>query len=140
MGTGGASKNVDGIDMWMEGTPPRKFLIIGVINDSRPGRGIAMLLRDGHIAAMAKEKGGDAVLLRFEETEHVANISNSTSFTSGSASAYTSGTANAYKVGNNINIDGRANTQIYGSSSTSTTGVTQSIIRKHTKVYVVKYL
>lgn len=65
-GTGGASKKVDGIDLWIEGTPPRNFQIVGVIHDHRPGRGISMLLRDGKIAAVAKQQGGDGVLLSFD--------------------------------------------------------------------------
>ena len=36
-GHGGASKRVDGIDLWVIGTPPRKFQVIGYIEDSRPG-------------------------------------------------------------------------------------------------------
>jgi len=38
-GQGGASKNVNGVDFWVMGTPPRKFRIIGYIEDSRK-RGI----------------------------------------------------------------------------------------------------
>ena len=30
-GRGGASKNVDGVDIWLDGTPARKFKIIGYI-------------------------------------------------------------------------------------------------------------
>jgi hypothetical protein len=32
-GKGGASKNVDGVDIWLDGTPARKFKIIGYITD-----------------------------------------------------------------------------------------------------------
>jgi hypothetical protein len=49
-GKGGAAKNINGIDIWLVGTPPRKFRIIGYITDSRPGRGIAMAMRDSDIA------------------------------------------------------------------------------------------
>jgi len=58
-GKGGASKNVNGVDIWLVGTPPRKFRIIGYITDSRPGGLIPMARRDADLAAEAKKNGGD---------------------------------------------------------------------------------
>jgi len=57
-GRGGASKNVNGVDIWLVGTPPRKFRIIGYITDSRPGGAIPMARRDADLAAAAKRNGG----------------------------------------------------------------------------------
>jgi hypothetical protein len=57
-GKGGASKNINGIDIWLVGTPPRKFRIIGYITDSRPGGVIPMARRDADLAAAAKRNGG----------------------------------------------------------------------------------
>ncbi len=45
-GQGGASKNVNGIDFWVIGTPPRKYCIIGYIQDSRKAGIIEMATRD----------------------------------------------------------------------------------------------
>jgi hypothetical protein len=36
IGQGGAAKTINGVDIWQIGTPPRKFQIIGFIEDSRP--------------------------------------------------------------------------------------------------------
>jgi hypothetical protein len=58
-GKGGASKNVNGVDIWLVGTPPRKFRIIGYITDSRPDGLIPMARRDADLAAEAKKNGGD---------------------------------------------------------------------------------
>jgi len=71
LGTGGASKKVDGVDIWVDGTPPRKFQVIGFIEDSRPGRGPAMAARNKALASKAKANGGDGVLLRDEQKENV---------------------------------------------------------------------
>jgi hypothetical protein len=37
IGQGGAAKRIDEIDIWQIGAPPRKFQIIGFIEDTRPG-------------------------------------------------------------------------------------------------------
>jgi hypothetical protein len=58
-GKGGASKNVNGVDIWLVGTPPQKSRIIGYITDSRPGGLIPMARRDADLAAEAKKNGGD---------------------------------------------------------------------------------
>lgn len=73
-GNGGASKSVNGIDIWVDGAPPRPFKIIGFIEDSRPGRGPALAARNGALAAKAKEHGGDAVVLGGEQRENVGSI------------------------------------------------------------------
>src|SRR5258707_5601703 len=67
-GRGGASKNVNGVDIWLVGTPPRKFRIIGYITDSRPGGAIPMARRDADLEAVAKKSGGDGILLNAEQT------------------------------------------------------------------------
>jgi hypothetical protein len=58
-GRGDASKNVDGVNIWLVETPSRKFKIIGYITDSRPGRPIPMAMRDSDLAAAATKNGGD---------------------------------------------------------------------------------
>jgi hypothetical protein len=77
-GTGGAAKNVNGIDLWIMGTPPRKFRIIGYITDSRPGGPIPMAMRDGAIASEARAKGGDAVIMNSDNSQlmGMANMTN----------------------------------------------------------------
>jgi hypothetical protein len=64
-GKGGTIRVVDGIDFWENGEPDRKYKIIGVIDDYR-GEGLISRLvsRDVTIANMAREKGGDAVIIK----------------------------------------------------------------------------
>jgi hypothetical protein len=63
IGQGVASKRIDGIDIWVIGAPPRRFQIIGYIEDSRPGGPPSMAQRNPALAALAKQQGGDAVLI-----------------------------------------------------------------------------
>src|SRR5258708_30668568 len=56
-GRGGASKNINGIDIWLVGTPPRKFRIIGYITDSRPG-GVIPMARRCESCSRCEEKWG----------------------------------------------------------------------------------
>src|SRR5258708_22408276 len=58
-GKGGASKNVNGVDIWLVGTPPRKFRIIGYITDSRPGGVIPMARRCGSCSRCEEKWGTD---------------------------------------------------------------------------------
>jgi hypothetical protein len=56
-GTGGACETRDGIDLWWNGTPPRKYTIIGVlIQGTLSPAGDAALVRE------AKAMGGNGVL------------------------------------------------------------------------------
>jgi hypothetical protein len=61
-GKGGTVRNVNGIDFWENGEPDCKFKILGVIDDTR-GSGIVFGNGDGDMAKVAREHGGDAVLL-----------------------------------------------------------------------------
>jgi hypothetical protein len=62
-GKGGTVRNVGGIEFWENGDPNRKYRILGVINDSRDEGAIARSSRDGSIAKITRERGGDAVIL-----------------------------------------------------------------------------
>jgi hypothetical protein len=111
-GKGGASKNVDGVDIWLVGTPPRKFKIIGYVTDSRPGGPIPMAMRDSDLAAAAKKNGGDGILLKADQADFLGTYS----------------TANATAVTNG-NV-----TTAFGS------GVSVPIVRREGQYYVIKYL
>ena len=84
-GKGGASKNINGVDIWLVGTPSRKFRIIGYITDSRPRGPIPMARRDADLASEAKKNGGDGILLKADRTDFVGVYStgNATAFASG---------------------------------------------------------
>src|SRR5260221_12506093 len=96
-GRGGASKNVDGVDIWLDGTPPRKFKIIGYISDSRPGGPIPMAMRDSDLAAAAKKNGGDGILLKAEQSDFLGTYS------TGNATAFASGNV-ATAVGSSVSV------------------------------------
>lgn len=111
-GRGGASKNVDGVDIWLDGSPPRKFKIIGYITDSRPGGPLPMAMRDSDLAAAARKNGGDGILLKAEQADFLGTYS----------------TANATAVTNG-NL-----TTAFGS------GVSVPIVRREGQYYVIKYV
>ncbi len=61
-GKGGTVRNVQGIDFWENGEPDRKYRILGVIDDARKDS-IFVPGKDGAVAKLARERGGDAVIL-----------------------------------------------------------------------------
>jgi hypothetical protein len=123
-GTGGAFVNVDGIDIWQEGTPPRKFQVIGVITDSRAAGPIAMAGRNKGIARMAKRYGGNAVLLAADLREFAGMLSTS--------NATTNINASAYRYGNTA--------YAYGTANTFAMGTTAPMYRANSKYYIIRYL
>jgi hypothetical protein len=62
-GKGGTVRVVNGIDFWENGEPDRKYKILGVIDDSRGEGLISRSGKDNAIAKVARERGGDAVIL-----------------------------------------------------------------------------
>lgn len=66
-GRGGNMKVVDGVDFWLDGSPPRRFQILGSIVDERHKTGLigamAMSNLEQDIAKRAHAAGGDAVIL-----------------------------------------------------------------------------
>jgi hypothetical protein len=111
-GQGGTRKVVDGLDVWTNGDPPRRFRILGIIDDERPGGIIPMARLKHDIAEKARQHGGDAVII----------ISSSSQL------------AGYYSAG-------AVNTQFYGRSATSFgTGTTVPITRRSSKYAVIKYL
>jgi hypothetical protein len=123
-GKGGASKNVNGIDFWVLGTPPRKFRIIGYIEDSRKRGIIENATRDPNVAAKAKAAGGDAVIRTGDFEQYVATVSTAT------GNAYTTG--NASIVGNTA--------QFNANTTTSGTQVSVPIFWRNSQYLVIKYL
>jgi len=73
-GSGGACAVVDGVEMWSYGAPNRPYRVIGVLEDSRPGGIIPMARRDGNIAAEAKERGADGVIIIGSQKENVGTM------------------------------------------------------------------
>lgn len=89
-GKGGTKVVVDGMELWDNGDPPRKFKVLGIIDDERPGGLIPMSQLRSDMAKKAREAGGDA-LIQLNSQSQIAGY-----YTSSSASAYGNTTATAY--------------------------------------------
>jgi hypothetical protein len=70
LGQGGICRAVDGIDIWENGSPPRRYKILGVVDATVVSKAIFMAASGGHsshldarLAKEAKKHGGDAVIL-----------------------------------------------------------------------------
>lgn len=93
-GDGGAKKTVEGVDFWSEGSPPFKFKIIGVITDRRHKTGLIGKMRmaslETDVAQIAKENGGDGVILAASEAEAVGalGMAQGNSFGNGSVAGF----------------------------------------------------
>ena len=66
-GQGGEKKVVDGVDFWLEGSPPHRFQVLGVLEDERWKTGLIGAIRmsslEHDMARSARQAGGDAVIL-----------------------------------------------------------------------------
>jgi hypothetical protein len=90
-GRGGTKIVVDGMEIWDNGDPPRRFKILGIIDDERPGGIIPMSQLRSDMVEKAREAGGDALILLGSQSRITG------SYTSGSGTAYSSGnTATGY--------------------------------------------
>ena len=64
-GKGGAKVVVDGMEIWDDGEPPRKFKILGFIDETRKADWMSIWLPSSHpgdIVKKARVAGGDAVI------------------------------------------------------------------------------
>ena len=63
-GTGGAKVVVDGMEIWIDGEPPRKFKIIGFIDETREASWMYTYTPPdrGDIVKKAREAGGNAII------------------------------------------------------------------------------
>jgi hypothetical protein len=110
-GQGGTRLTVDGMDIWDNGDPPRRFQVLGYINDERPGGLIPMARLKGDIVKKAREVGGDA-LVQVRTQSQLAGY-------------YSSATATATTYGNRTTASG--------------TGMTVPILRNSAMFAVIKY-
>lgn len=111
-GRGGTKTVQDGMDIWDYGDPPRRFKIIGIIEDERPGGIIPMAQLRSDMVKKAREAGGQALI----QIRSQAQIVGYQSF--GSATATT-----------------------YGSSATATGFATSVPIRRNTAQFaVIRYV
>ena len=111
-GHGGTRKVVDGMDIWTRGDPPRRFKVLGMIEDERPGGMIPMAQLKHDIVQKARANGGNAVIF--------------VSSASQLAGYYTASSASAYGYGNSASA--------FGSSTTV------PITRRSSTYVVIRYL
>jgi hypothetical protein len=111
-GKGGTKVVVEGVDFWDNGDPPRKFKVLGIIDDQRPGGIIPMSQLRTDMVRKAREVGGDAVIQLGNQSQI--------------AGYYTSGSASAYSYGSSATA--------YGSSTT------MPVRRNVAKFAVIKYV
>lgn len=111
-GMGGTKVVVEGMELWDNGDPPRKFKVLGIIDDERPGGLIPMAQLRSDVVKKAREAGGDAIV-------QLGSQSKITGY-------YTSGSASAYAYGNSATA--------YGSSNT------MPVHRNMSKFAVIKYV
>ncbi len=83
-GKGGSKVVIDNMDIWDDGEPPRKFKVLGFIDDIRDTRLIQISSRN-NIVKKAREAGGDAVI-KLHTQSQLENL-----YSAGGASAYAYG-------------------------------------------------
>jgi hypothetical protein len=122
-GTGGTREIVEGVEIWDNGSPPRAFRVIGILEDTRGAGILPMLSRKSDIASAVKKAGGDAVVV-FQDGTELAGMINQ-SFSQANV------TGSATRVGNT------AYGNAYGTSSQ--TSVTTPAYRRNLKAAIIKY-
>lgn len=61
-GTGGTKVTTDGIDFWSNGSPPRKFVMLGIVtSEIGAGYGDEYMIRSA-VSSKVKQAGGDAAI------------------------------------------------------------------------------
>jgi hypothetical protein len=123
-GQGGDMKTVDGIDFWLDGSPPHRFQVLGVVEDERMKTGLYGLIRmsglERDMARLARRAGGDAVILTDAHDELKGVVGSSFGGVSGSG----------FGTGNFMNF----------SASGSSTTFTRPVESRASRYVVVKYL
>ena len=90
-GAGGTKVVIEGMEFWDNGEPPRKYMVLGIVDDERPGGPIPMASLKSDVVHKAKEVGGDAVI-QLNSNSQLLGV-----YSSGSATAYSYGrSATAY--------------------------------------------
>jgi len=131
-GQWGTRKVVDGVDIWTMGAPPRKYRVLGVINDTRGGGVIPMAGYYSGIAAKVKQYGGNAAIEVSSRSQYLgtASFANATTTTSGGYSG------TGYNYCNFSTVNGTVNT----TSNTFASGTSVPMFKHHGTFLVVRYL
>jgi hypothetical protein len=63
VGRGGTRKVVDGVDVWVNGEPPRRFRVLIIVGDIRPGPATSLAELERDIVKKVRKYGGDAGII-----------------------------------------------------------------------------
>lgn len=74
-GDGGTKLAVDGMDIWDDGAPPRRFKVLGIIHDERAAGIGAQSMMHGAVVDKAREVGGDALIQLENKTVYAGSYS-----------------------------------------------------------------
>jgi hypothetical protein len=131
-GQSGTRKVVDGVDIWTMGAPPRKYRVLGVINDTRGAGPIPMAGYYSGIAAKVKRYGGNAAIEVSSRSQYLgtASFANATTTTSGGYSD------TGWNYGNYSHVNGTLN----AISNTFASGTSVPLYKHHGTFLVVRYL
>jgi hypothetical protein len=127
-GQWGARKVVDGVDIWTDGAPPRKFVVIGVIKDQRPPGPGPMAQYYHDVAKQVRQHGGDAAIEMNSRSEQIGAVATTTTNTA------STGNFSGYGYGNLVSGN------VSGNSTTTGTTVAMPLTKHLGTFAVVKYL
>ena len=83
VGEGGTKEMVEGMELWTQGEPPRKYKLLGVIEDERADGPTARASYHHDIVKKARNVGGDALIQLSEKSKiegYVINFESSSDF------------------------------------------------------------
>jgi hypothetical protein len=131
-GVAGTRKVVDGVDIWTSGAPPRKYQVIGVIEDKRGGGILPMSQYEHDIAAKVRKAGGDGAIVASTASQPIGY------HTIGGANTNYSGdySGNVNMYGSTGDISGTYS----GTANTSGYATTYQLSMHYGKFFVIKYL
>jgi hypothetical protein len=76
VGQGGASRQVQGLEVWVMGTPPRPYQIIGYIKDNRyEGNWKSSSVLATSVVNQARAAGADAVIMQSDSHDPMGSFS-----------------------------------------------------------------
>lgn len=111
-GRGGTKTLQDGMEIWDHGDPPRRFKVLGIIDDERSGGLVPMSQLHADVVKRAREVGGDALIQIRSQAQMVG-----------------------------YQTSGNATTVAYGSSTTATAHTTSASIRRNSAQFaVIRYV
>lgn len=135
-GSGGACENVNGVEVWTHGAPNRPYLVIGVIEDTRPGGVILMARRVGTVTGEAKRRGGDGIIVIAEGKEYLGSYNTLNQWSTLNTRTHLNANTNHY--GNWSHTTGTAYTS--GTMSTTGMGMSVPVTKAHGTYLVFKYI